>query len=337
MLTNRSWFTGTPVLETRSVEEVRALLSGKGIGFDIAGNPAHAAALRAQLNAQYQPSMYFAWLAYGAPTVMDIPPARDVYTVNIGISGSWESRVGRNSMDFGLGKASIGSPGRAETVVTSADCQRVQACIERDAVVRHLALVLDRPVSAAPLFLSMIDLETPEGGGLLRTFQFIARELENTATAGNPIVQQQLQDYLITRLLSVVPHDDRDAYTTHCAEPSPASIRRAVDFIHAHAMDPIGIRDIVSAAGVSGRSLFRHFRAWKGVTPLAYLREVRFRCAREDLQGAGPETTVSAIAEKWGFTNPGRFAREFRDRFGEFPSEILIRRHGPRAPEGDLG
>lgn len=66
------------------------------------------------------------------------------------------------------------------------------------------------------------------------------------------------------------------------------------------------------------------------MSPMQYLRGVRLDRAREDLQaGVG---TVSDIAYQWGFTNLGRFARAYRERFGELPSDTLGPGLTPSAP-----
>jgi AraC-like DNA-binding protein len=40
---------------------------------------------------------------------------------------------------------------------------------------------------------------------------------------------------------------------------------------------------------------------------------------------AQPEESVTEIAMQWGFTHMGRFSIEYRQRFGERPSETLSR------------
>ena len=47
---------------------------------------------------------------------------------------------------------------------------------------------------------------------------------------------------------------------------------------------------------------------------------------RETLLESEPENSVSAIAARWGFDHFGRFAVEYRRRFGERPSDTLKQR-----------
>ena len=110
-------------------------------------------------------------------------------------------------------------------------------------------------------------------------------------------------------------------------------VKRALDFIHANLHAPIAIADLTAVTGVAGRTLFKHFRAVKGVPPLRYLRNLRLDRVREEL-GTGNETSVTEVATRWGFWHLGRFSLEYRRRFGESPSETLGRRRRNRAESG---
>jgi transcriptional regulator GlxA family with amidase domain len=89
---------------------------------------------------------------------------------------------------------------------------------------------------------------------------------------------------------------------------------------------PITLSDIVRAAGVPGRTLFKHFEDWKGVSPMRYLRNVRLQRAREALKRGRADTSVTEIAKSCGFNHMSRFSAEYRKRFGECPSKTLGRR-----------
>jgi len=88
----------------------------------------------------------------------------------------------------------------------------------------------------------------------------------------------------------------------------------------------IGLPEIVVASGVPGRTLLQHFRDFKGVSPMRYLRTTRYQKVRDALHRAEPEEGITEIAAKWGFTHMGRFSVEYRRRFGESPSATLRRR-----------
>jgi AraC-like DNA-binding protein len=62
-------------------------------------------------------------------------------------------------------------------------------------------------------------------------------------------------------------------------------------------------------------------------SPTEYVRHVRLRYAHRELLVADPATTtVEAVAHRWGFTHRGRFAAQYRDRYGVRPAGTLRRR-----------
>jgi transcriptional regulator GlxA family with amidase domain len=104
------------------------------------------------------------------------------------------------------------------------------------------------------------------------------------------------------------------------------AVKRAVDFVQANLQAPITLADLVATSGVAGRTLFKHFRDFKGTSPMRYLRDVRLDRVREMLRSAAPDETVIDIAMSFGFSHMGRFSAQYRRRFGENPSAVLDRR-----------
>ena len=59
---------------------------------------------------------------------------------------------------------------------------------------------------------------------------------------------------------------------------------------------------------------------------MAYLKQKRLEAARKTLLAAEPSTTsITEVATQWGFCHLGRFARDYRQLFGELPSETIKR------------
>jgi AraC-like DNA-binding protein len=105
----------------------------------------------------------------------------------------------------------------------------------------------------------------------------------------------------------------------------PAALRRAVAFIDANAGRPVTLSDVAAAAGTGSRAVQAAFRRHYGTTPLGYARRVRLDHAHRELQAADPVRgdTVAAIAARWGFAKPDRFASYYRDAYGVLPSHTL--------------
>jgi AraC-like DNA-binding protein len=103
----------------------------------------------------------------------------------------------------------------------------------------------------------------------------------------------------------------------------PRYVKRARDYIHAHASTPITLDDLVKHAGCSYRTLQAAFNTSYGMSPMAYVRSMRMIHAHRDLLAAENGTTVSDVALKWGFIHLGRFAKNYARQFGVLPSETL--------------
>jgi transcriptional regulator GlxA family with amidase domain len=56
---------------------------------------------------------------------------------------------------------------------------------------------------------------------------------------------------------------------------------------------------------------------------MRYLRNAGLDRVREELRRASAEESVTAIAMNWRFSHMGWFSRQYRDRFGESPSQTL--------------
>lgn len=77
---------------------------------------------------------------------------------------------------------------------------------------------------------------------------------------------------------------------------------------------------ICALAGVSRSTLFRLFEPDGGVS--AYVRALRLRSIDADLRDPRfGETTVAALAARWGMHNPAAFSRAYRRAFGRTPGD----------------
>jgi transcriptional regulator GlxA family with amidase domain len=129
---------------------------------------------------------------------------------------------------------------------------------------------------------------------------------------------------------------DNARSVTHCRpagagypEIAPRDVGRVVHYMHANLAAPITLADLVRESCVAGRTLLQHFRDFKGVPPMRYLRDLRLRQVRTELQ-SGAATRVHETAVRWGFAHAGRFSVEYRLRFGESPSATLFRSRAGR-------
>jgi AraC-like DNA-binding protein len=147
-------------------------------------------------------------------------------------------------------------------------------------------------------------------GGVARTSPLVASQLTQTAAAALMATHRLLPGTEPVRHIGNVAH--------------PA-VRRAIQLIEERSDQPLTLSDLAVAARCSPRALQEAFQRYVGRTPLAHLREVRLERAHRDLAAADADgsVTVAEIAFRWGFSNLGRFASWYRQRYGHSPSLTL--------------
>ena len=109
-------------------------------------------------------------------------------------------------------------------------------------------------------------------------------------------------------------------------------VERARSFMHAHIDEPITVAELCKTLGVSRRTLQYSFQDVLGLNPVRFLRALRLNGVRRELRHPPPATTVQDAAARWGFWHLGHFVTDYRQMFGELPSETLRGRwlQGPR-------
>lgn len=112
----------------------------------------------------------------------------------------------------------------------------------------------------------------------------------------------------------------------HAAGPRPYYVKRAEDFILKDLSVTPSVAQLVEQSGVSRRTLFRGFKEHWGLSPLQFARQCRFERVHQDLIARSPNNTrVIDVAYEWGFYHLGQFARDYKLRFGQSPSQTLLK------------
>jgi len=316
------------VFHSRDAEETRAFLGDKDYRFDPAWRRERE--LDARINAVYLPSLYIAYIHYGTVSVALTPGrARKDHLVQLPVSGHLETRIGGDSITCGAHRAAIASPRREKCrFISSADSARIQLSIAGDALTGQLAALLGEPPDAPLGFEPSMDLAAGYGQRFARYVLAAVTDLDQPSSALlNPVTTSTFEQFILTELLLSQPHNYVEALRRRERAIAPRDVKRAIDYMEANLDSAVTLGAIVEAAGVAGRTLLKHFRDARGVSPMRYLRNARFEKVREALARAQPGESVTTIAMSWGFSHLGRFSVEYRQRFGEGPSDTLRRRH----------
>jgi len=116
---------------------------------------------------------------------------------------------------------------------------------------------------------------------------------------------------------------EHDGLTPRERASLPESLTRALSFLNQRLDEPVALDDLAAVAGVRPRTLEAHFKTYLGTTPLGWVRRTRLARARQQLLASGEGANVTSIANANGFTELGRFAAQYRQQFGELPSQTL--------------
>jgi AraC-like DNA-binding protein len=106
--------------------------------------------------------------------------------------------------------------------------------------------------------------------------------------------------------------------------PRTAILRRIFDLLNERTEEPLYAGRLAAEVGISRPSLQRVFLEFYGMPPARYLTLKRLYLARQRLR-EGDKATVTAVAASLGFWDLSRFAKNYRDVFGELPSDTLRR------------
>ncbi|WP_439692567.1 helix-turn-helix domain-containing protein [Curtobacterium sp. SP.BCo] len=127
----------------------------------------------------------------------------------------------------------------------------------------------------------------------------------------------------LNRRLAVVVLDTFPLRNRGDDVPVANRLRDAIRCIEQRAAERPSVPEIAAACGLSQRGLQDVFARTLGSTPHRVLRDHRLDRVRAELLHGDGTDGVTAIARRWGFTNPGRLAVAYRDRFGEDPAVTL--------------
>ena len=95
-------------------------------------------------------------------------------------------------------------------------------------------------------------------------------------------------------------------------------VARALQYIHNHAAEPIGIDDVAEAVSISRRSLERRYREALDRAPGDDLRSTRVSLAKQSL--IETDLPMPHVAERSGFSDAKVFGMAFRRQTGLTPT-----------------
>ncbi|MBY3326668.1 AraC family transcriptional regulator [Rhizobium laguerreae] len=198
--------------------------------------------------------------------------------------------------------------------------------VDQAKIISHLTHMFERTISGDIDFPPHIDLTSGPGLVLQQIVSSLHRGLSGDGPLQrSPLAVSSLCDAAVYLLLETCPNRYSNELALPAPAPAPRHVKWAIDFMQEHVAEPISLNDIALAAKVSVRTLQQGFRQFRQTTPMSYLQDLRMAAAHRDLLESDARQAIADVALKWGFMHPGRFAAEYRKRFGQLPSQTLKR------------
>lgn len=313
------------VLRTADLDEARAsvsarycdhrldLLASKALG--VVHN--HARGNHLSLN----------FLTYGADVAIDPGHLEHFYLLQIPLAGRAQIQHLAQEVQSDVNCASLLCPDRPTQMTWSGDCRQLMLQIDKDFLLHIAQSELGSELTEPVRFNPQVNLTSANGRQLRKLILWLAAAVDSGAVTldRHPATNNALEQRLVSELLRLQPSNISSLLDFQPNHVSSLQLRRAVSFIREQHQENISLAQIARAAGINPRTLQLRFQADLGVTPIQFLRDIRLDRARSQLLNSAESALVSQVAYDCGYSHLGRFARDFRARFGQSPSEFIRR------------
>lgn len=259
-----------------------------------------------------------AQMAVGAPVEV-FTDHQDAYGVTTPDEGHLATKFGQEWVDSDTDQATLNSV-NTELHIPRWEVPVFCFRVDSDYLEGEYERVLGRPFQRMPL---QVELATPEGRDWHRLVRSQYEQMLHSESTlfDDPIFGTQLASTMVTGLLlAAAPEERNDRIGTR-----PRIVRQVITAIEEDPAYPWTPVELAERAGVSVRRLQQGFREYVGRSPFQYLHDVRLDRAHHELVHAPEGTTVTDVALRWGLSHTGRFAADYRKRFGRSPSQTLLR------------
>ncbi|MGS0737548.1 AraC family transcriptional regulator [Pseudomonas sp. GG8] len=283
-------------------------------------------ALQSQLYGVFFGSSALFDLHYGAPVEIDAGDISGYYLIRVTLEGSGMVSLGKQSAILRKGGLTISSPSERSFIRIDKDCRNLILRVDRQALERQLQVLLNRRLRQPLLFDIQVDAEHQGMATVRTTLDYIcqlygdASQTLLTSTMGG-----SLSDYLLSVLLTQLPHNYSVDLLQDQRQPMPHHVKKARDFIEQHLAEPIALAGLAQFCDVSIRTLQNGFTRFLQQTPSDYVRTRRLALVHVALQQAGPTDSVTDILLRHAVASFGHFAMQYRKQYGCLPSETLRR------------
>ena len=319
---------GTSLVRTRDLDEAVTRVNGLMSNHSV--TPGSGGDLDARIDGFTVAGLSVLEMDYGVPLRVRADPLTDYLAVCVPLDSSMGVvHNGRRFEAEAGGTAFVGTP-ESELIMDWRLGLRLLVIRVDLAPLRHLSA---RMVGDRSLIGERLRFETEMGATVVTQALVAQVRLLDQLLVGadgatlSPLVVAQAREQVMTALLLGQQHSWSEALRQRPSRARATAVREAQELLRARSGDPVTIAEVAEVVGVSERALHAAFRRELDESPKQFLQRVRLENAHRDLVATPPGSGVRVvdIAHRWGFGNAGRFAAQYRQRFGELPGDTLAR------------
>ena len=251
-------------------------------------------------------------------------PMPIVYTMGLGITVQGSKRVVQGGQAFDHG------PGQA--LLASTDLPAAAHITRAKAAAPYLGIRLDFDLQAITQFSGAANFPKPNQAATSRAMSVLSLDLGVLDALGRLV--QILAEPKLTA--SIAPLIQQEIFARLLLGPQGAAlnhliaagtpgrqIAQVINWLKANYAESIPIDDLAAMAHMSPSTFREHFRAFAGISPLQYLKQVRLQNARQMMLNQSVD--AGNAAARVGYESVSQFSREYSRLFGEPPRRDIKR------------
>ncbi|GAA0788819.1 AraC family transcriptional regulator [Marinobacterium sediminicola] len=266
------------------------------------------------------------YIEYGTDVTVKVEDLSNSYSISLPLSGYQELSCRDGNVQSNITNGVIISPAAPYELHISGNCRKTLVRISRQAMELGLESLIGKPADKPLIFDPKMDAKVGSSSAWWRTIRYIETELGNTDSLYNsPAFIRDIEQALIKGILTSQPHNYSDDVKNALRNNLPSYLIKTIDYLKENARNEIHMDDIEWISGVSRNKLYSDFKRYIGMPPTAYLKRIRMSGVRTDIIKSMGEESISTLALNWGFNHLGRFSTDYKNIFGETPSETLAK------------
>lgn len=267
--------------------------------------------------------MAIGMIQYGAPVAINTSQLK-AYSISLPVSGHQKLLYRGEYYHSDCDKGIIVSNVEHQELLIDQGCNKLQIVLPETSINTILSEILNSQITEPLIFNSEMKMSDEVIQGWWKYIQnFYGMKNFYNNVHGFDLISTDYENFIIKSLL-FSQENNYSAQLNNILEISEDNyIKRIRNYMVAHAIEEMDFNCIAKRYGVSKSKFFADFKQIYHETPPIYLKNYRLLQIKKELSLSSTKQSISALAYKWGFNHLSRFSQEYREAFGENPSDTL--------------